>query len=171
VSISILSSIKQSISLAPSCCLIDHFSSELFSLSLDGFLALKARWKVSVGAMIMRARQLDLISDQSAQRLWKYRATRGWRRREPLDLPTETPVEEPRLLRRSIDLIISENVRSKNELLQSDLCLGAADVEMLASLPVGYFTEKADVVPYEPRLRGGGSSGQSASIIPLRRPT
>jgi Zn-dependent peptidase ImmA (M78 family)/DNA-binding XRE family transcriptional regulator len=147
------------------------FSSEIFSLSLDGFLALKARWKVSVGAMIMRAHQLDLISDQAAQRLWKYRATRGWYRREPLDLPSETPVEEPRLLRRSIDLIISENVRSKNELLQTDLGLEAADVEMLASLPVGYFTEHAEVVPYEPKLRTGSSRGQSASIIPLRRPS
>jgi Zn-dependent peptidase ImmA (M78 family)/DNA-binding XRE family transcriptional regulator len=147
------------------------FSSELFSLSLDGFLALKSRWKVSIGAMIMRAHNLDLINDEVAQRLWKYRATRGWHRREPLDLPSETPVEEPRLLRRSIELIVSEKVRSKSELVQSDFGIAAHDVEMLASLPVGFFSETADVVAFEPRIRGANSNGHSASVVPLRRPS
>jgi Zn-dependent peptidase ImmA (M78 family) len=147
------------------------FSAELFSLSLDGFLALKSRWKVSIGAMIMRARQLDLINDEAASRLWKYRATRGWHRREPLDLPSETPVEDPRLLRRSIEMIVAENVRSKSDLLKTDLCLGAADVEMLAALSPGFFSETADVVAFEPRLKvAATSNGPGASIVPLRRP-
>ncbi|QND71944.1 helix-turn-helix domain-containing protein [Tardiphaga robiniae] len=146
------------------------FASELFSLSLDGFLALKSRWKVSIGAMIMRAHHLDLINDEATQRLWKYRATRGWHRREPLDSPSETPVEEPRLLRRSIELIVSEQVRSKSELMQADFGLAANDIEMLASLPIGYFSETADVVAFEPRIRIVNSNGQTASIVPLRRP-
>jgi hypothetical protein len=61
--------------------------------------------------------------------------------RERIDLPSETPVEEPRLLRRSIELIVDKKVRSKTDLLQSDICLGAADVEQLASLPTHYFAE------------------------------
>jgi Zn-dependent peptidase ImmA (M78 family)/DNA-binding XRE family transcriptional regulator len=146
------------------------FSAELFSLSLDGFLALKPRWKVSIGAMIMRAHHLDLLNDEAAQRLWKYRATRGWHKREPLDLPSETPVEEPRLLRRSIEMMVSENVRTKSELLQNDFCLGASDVEMLAAIPAGFFSETADVVAFEPKLRAANSGGFSASIVPLRRP-
>jgi hypothetical protein len=120
--------------------------------------------------MIMRAYQLGILSEAAAQRLWKYRAARGWHRREPLDLPSETPVEEPRLLRRSIELIVNEKVRSKRDLLELDICLGADDIEMLASLPTGYFKETPDVVSLEPRLRENPSPGQPASVVPFRRP-
>jgi Zn-dependent peptidase ImmA (M78 family)/DNA-binding XRE family transcriptional regulator len=146
------------------------FPADVFSLSLDGFLALKKKWKVSVGAMIMRAHHLEMVSDSVAQRLWKYRATRGWSKREPFDLPTETPVDEPRILRRSIELIIDQKVRSKSEMISSEICLGAADVEMLASLPVNYFVESASIVPFEPKLKDREAGDSSATILPLRRP-
>ena len=75
----------------------------------------------AVGAMVMRAHQLVMLSDQAAQYLWKYRTMRGWHRREPLDLPAEAPIEEPRLLKRSIEMIVQANVRSKTDLLESDI--------------------------------------------------
>jgi Zn-dependent peptidase ImmA (M78 family)/DNA-binding XRE family transcriptional regulator len=146
------------------------FAAEVFSLSLDGLLSLKAKWKVSVGAMIMRARQLEMLSDGAAQRLWKYRATRGWHRREPLDLPSETPVEEPRVLKRSIEMIVQAKVRSKTDLLQSDICLGAADVEQLASLSPHYFAESASVVAFEPKLKERENITGQGTVIPLKRP-
>ena len=129
------------------------FPAEIFSVSLDGFLALKPRWKVAISAMIMRAQQLHIISEAAAQQLWKYHTTRGWRRREPLDLPIETPVEEPRLLRRAIEMIIDANVRSKKMLLRSDIGLGASDVETMAVLPPGYFGDVAEIIPLEPKFR------------------
>jgi Zn-dependent peptidase ImmA (M78 family)/DNA-binding XRE family transcriptional regulator len=144
------------------------FPAEIYSLSLDGFRALKARWKVSIGAMIKRARDLDLLSETAEKRLWKYRATRGWHRREPLDLPTETPVEEPRLLRRSIEMIVDNRVRSKGDLVYSDICLGASDIEMLASLPPNYFSDSTVVVPFEPRLKA--KAGNDNDGVPVRRP-
>ncbi len=155
-----------------SAFLLPHrsFPAEIYSLSLDGLLSLKARWKVSIGAMIKRAHDLDILSDAAAQRLWKYRATRGWHKQEPLDSPTETPVEEPRLLRRSIEMIVSEGVRSKKDLLESDICLGAGDVELLACLPANYFYEGGAVVRLEPRLRENSVSGGQGLIVPLRRP-
>jgi Zn-dependent peptidase ImmA (M78 family)/DNA-binding transcriptional regulator YiaG len=146
------------------------FAAEIYSLSLDGFLGLKKRWKVSVGAMIKRARDLDILSEVAEKRLWQYRATRGWHRREPYDLPTETPVEEPRLLRRSVELIVDNKVRTKTDLLESDICLGPSDVEMLASLPANYFLESASVVPFEPKLRDAPPAGTGGStVVPLRR--
>jgi Zn-dependent peptidase ImmA (M78 family)/transcriptional regulator with XRE-family HTH domain len=147
------------------------FPAEVFSLSLDGFLSLKAKWRVSVGAMIMRAHQLEMLSDAAAQRLWKYRATRGWHRREPLDLPSETPVEEPRLLRRSIEMIVEAKVKSKSELLQSDICLGARDVEQLAALPAHYFFESASIVAIEPRLKQREGTPGQGTVVPLRKPS
>jgi Zn-dependent peptidase ImmA (M78 family) len=146
------------------------FSAEIFSLSLDGFLSLKARWKVSIGAMIKRAQDLDILSDTAAQRLWKYRATRGWHKHEPLDSPTDTPVDEPRLLRRSIEMIVSAKVRSKRDLLETDICLSAQDVELLASLPMNYFHEDGSVVRFEPRLKEGAPGVGQGSVVSLPRP-
>jgi Zn-dependent peptidase ImmA (M78 family)/DNA-binding XRE family transcriptional regulator len=146
------------------------FAAEVFSLSLDGLLTLKPRWRVSVGAMIMRAHQLEMLSDEAAQRLWKYRTMRGWHRREPLDLPTETPIEEPRLLKRSIEMIVQANVRSKTDLLETDICLGASDVEQLASLSPHYFFESATVVPFEPKLKERNELNNQGAVLPLRKP-
>ncbi|HEX3473205.1 MAG TPA: XRE family transcriptional regulator [Silvibacterium sp.] len=141
------------------------FSAELYSLSLDGLLSLKPRWKVSVGAMIMRAHQLDILSDEAERRLWKYRASRGWHRREPYDLPTETPVEEPRLLRRSIEMLVTQKIRSTADLLYSDICLPAVDLEMIAVLPRGYFGISGNVTPLI-RLKE-----ESGTVVPFKRST
>ena len=84
-------------------------------------------------------------------------------------LPAETPIDEPRLLRRSVELIVDNKVRTKADLLHSDICLGAADVQMLASLPVNYFLESASVVAFEPKFRPAVTAGKQASILPLRR--
>jgi Zn-dependent peptidase ImmA (M78 family)/transcriptional regulator with XRE-family HTH domain len=146
------------------------FPAEIFSVSLDGFLALKPRWKVAIGAMIMRARQLHILSESSAHSLWKYRATRGWNRREPLDLPTETPVEEPRLLRRAIEMIVDSGVRSKRDLLASDIGLGASDIEMMAVLPPGYFGGQAEIIPLEPKLKESESGNRGGQVVPFPRP-
>jgi Zn-dependent peptidase ImmA (M78 family)/DNA-binding XRE family transcriptional regulator len=147
------------------------FTAEISSLSLDGFLGMKQRWRVAVGAMIMRAQQLEVLSEQAAQLLWKYRATRGWHRREPYDAPEETPVPEPRMLKRSVEMIVSEKVRSKQDLLRYDIGLGARDVELLACLDFGYFVDlPANVVRIEPRLRGATDPEPSAQVVPFRRP-
>jgi Zn-dependent peptidase ImmA (M78 family)/transcriptional regulator with XRE-family HTH domain len=148
------------------------FSAEIRSLSLDGFLELKDRWRVAVGAMIKRAHQLEILSDDMAQRLWKYRATRGWHKREPHDLPGETPVPEPKLLRRAVEMIVSNKVRSKRDLLEIDIGLGGSDVELLAGLELGYFTERPhNVVRIEPRLRAVAGTDPAASVVPFRRPS
>lgn len=146
------------------------FASEVYSLSLDGFLALKPRWMVSVGAMIMRAHQLELVSDEAARRMWKYRATRGWHRCEPMDSPTEFAVEEPRILRRSIEMIISSSLRSKRDLLEMDIGLSGSDVEMLAALPQGYFDGPSNIIRLEPKMRQQAPEG-AAIVVPFRRPT
>lgn len=146
------------------------FSQEIRSLSLDGFLELKARWGVSIGAMIMRAQQTDIISETMAARMWRYRSARGWHTKEPLDLPEETEVPQPRLLRRSIELLVDSKIRAKSDLLDYDFCLPGSDIEMLSALPEGYFTEMPEnVVRLEPMLRSGKDK-ESGEIVPFRRP-
>jgi Zn-dependent peptidase ImmA (M78 family)/transcriptional regulator with XRE-family HTH domain len=150
------------------------FSAEISSLSLEGFLSLKRRWMTSVGAMIMRSEQLEMLSHESASLLWRYRAARGWTRREPYDLPEETPVEEPCLLRRCIEMIVNQGGRSKHDFLETDVSLGAPDVEMLACLPSGFFNkDPSQVLRLEPKFREKStvSTGAATSeVIPFKRP-
>lgn len=153
------------------------FAAEISSLSLDGFLSLKRRWMVSVGAMIMRAEQMEILTPEAAAYLWRYRATRGWHRKEPLDLPEETPVEQPCLLRRCIEMLVSQGGRSKRDLLEIDIGLGGAATEMLTCLPGGYFNaEPASVVRLAPKLRvvGGDRRAPDVSesgVVPFRKPS
>jgi hypothetical protein len=86
-----------------------------------------------------------------------------------LDLPGETPVEEPRLLRRSIEMIVSNNVRSKRELVVSDIGVGTNDIEMMTALPMGYLSDIPSIVPIEPRLKNSGEQDGAGSVVPFRR--
>lgn len=117
------------------------FSNDFFSPTLDTFQALKPRWGASMQFMLHRAQELRLISDAQAQRLWANCARRGWRLREPLD--DEIPVEEPRLLRRSFEMLINEEVQTRAEIL-SALPYSPRDIEDLTGLPI-FFLEEINV--------------------------
>lgn len=110
------------------------FVGELYAPSLDGFLTLKERWGASVAAMIMRSKQLDLIDDDDARRLWINYNRRGWRNGEPLDRKLEK--EEPHLIRRSFELLIEEGVQSAPQITKA-LPFPVSDLEELADLEPG----------------------------------
>jgi Zn-dependent peptidase ImmA (M78 family)/transcriptional regulator with XRE-family HTH domain len=54
-------------------------------VSLNGLLALKKDWLVSVAAMVKRSGTIGLISKDEERMLWIAYLKRGWKRREPLD--------------------------------------------------------------------------------------
>lgn len=147
----------------------ESFGAEVWSPSLNTFLALKERWKASIGAMIMRCRGLNLTSEEYEQRLWKHYGGRGWRKSEPLD-DKLTP-EMPRLLSRSVRLLVDEGIRSRQELLD-DFRFSATDVESLCGLPRGYMTSQdADVVSM-PRIKPKESAetvSANATVLSFRR--
>lgn len=116
------------------------FMGDVFSPSIDTFQSLKPKWGVSIQLMIHRAQDLDLISTAQAERLWINCSRRGWRTSEPLD--DQLPVEEPRLLRRSFELLVSEQVQSRAEIL-SALPYSASEIEELAGLREGFLAERA----------------------------
>jgi Zn-dependent peptidase ImmA (M78 family)/transcriptional regulator with XRE-family HTH domain len=59
------------------------------SLTLHGYLPLKAKYGVSVAALIMRARRMGLISQDRARSLHIQRSSQGWRRHEPVPVKDE----------------------------------------------------------------------------------
>lgn len=133
----------------------ESFSLEINSWpTLDTFLALKKRWKVSVAAMIVRSKQLGIISDEYSTRLWKNYSGRGWRRGEPLDL--ETPGEASRLLPRAVEMIVGSKVLTKAA-LRDYLGLASSDLESLCNLTPGYFKPDAAQQLMPITLKAGGS--------------
>lgn len=148
----------------------EPFLTELWAPTLDAFRSLKDRWKVSIGVMIKRCEDLGLITEEQGRRMWINYNRRGWRTNEPLD--DTLPVEKPRLLRRSLEMLITEGGKSRQEVLE-DLGLAASDIEDLCGLPLGFFSDEYEPVLAMPKFRKtDGTPSQNtgtAQVIPFVR--
>jgi hypothetical protein len=148
---------------------------EAYALSLDGFRIMKAKWLVSMGAMIMRSESLGLVSRQQAERLWVQRARRGWSKHEPLDDDLQT--KQPRVLRRAMELIITQRVQSRDDVLAA-LQYSASDIERLVGLAPGFLGDDDDAPLVRPlglppiRVNASGDASMSqGAVVPFRRRT
>lgn len=148
----------------------DSFANEVRTpVTLDDLLLLKRRWGVSVAAIVMRLRALRILDEDAARSLFKRRSARWGAKSEPGDgdrLP-----ERPRLLRRTIDLLVEENVMSLDS-IPRHIGLAPHDIEMLAGLSEGYFQGKPKVVELA-RLRSVPSSRDEPvatdnNVVPFR---
>lgn len=115
----------------------EDFAAELYAPTLDGLLTLKDRWKASVGAMIMRCRDMDIISERTYESLWINYNRRGWRKQEPLD--SAIPKERPYVLRRSFERLIEAKVQLPSDILGA-LPFPPADIEEISDLEPGTLT-------------------------------
>ena len=114
--------------------------------TLDDLLIQKKYWGVSVAAMIMRLHKLNIIDDDTKANLFKRRSIRWGAREEPGDKDLQP--EEPRLLRRSIELLVQENIL-KTEHLKTYFGLGTQDLLNLLNLEENYFEQKKNkVIPF-----------------------
>ena len=113
--------------------------------TLDDLLLLKRRWGASAAAIIMRLQALELLDTDGTQLLFKRRSARWGAKSEPGD--DERAPEQPRLLRRTIELLVAEKVMPLDS-IPRHIGLAAMDVESLTGLPEGYFNGKANVVEF-----------------------
>jgi Zn-dependent peptidase ImmA (M78 family) len=145
------------------------FGEDLFAVNLDTLRAIKPKWGVSIAMMIVRARHAGLISEEAERRLWINLSRRGWRRREPHDDSMTT--EEPRLLRRAVELVLASHAQTPQDIL-TNLALPPFDVESLCGLPTDYLTgDFAPVSLLKPRdTREPNEMKMPAEVIhlPLR---
>lgn len=88
----------------------ETFFKDVSVLSLDHFLYLKKKWKVSIGAMIMKCKNFEIISPTQYETLYKKLAVRQWRISEPLD--DICKLEKPYLLKQAFELLIENNIIS-----------------------------------------------------------
>ncbi len=139
--------------------------------TLDDLLLLKRRWGVSAAAIIMRLRALELLDEDDALTLFKRRSARWGAKSEPGD--GDRMPEQPRLLRRTIDLLVDEKIMPL-EAIPRHVGLAASDVEALAGLPEGYFQDKSKVVQFA-RLRttqpvSDDRIERGSTVVPFRTP-
>lgn len=78
----------------------------------DRLLDMKPRWKVSIGALIQRAKTLELISDRQFREFRIKLSKLGWNTVEPIDLPSERS--------RLLDEVI-ETYRTRNGYSDADI--------------------------------------------------
>ena len=136
----------------------ESFSSEVSAPSLDTFKIMKSRWKTSVASMVFRSKQLGVISEDYAQKLWKNYSVRGWRRGEPGE--SDLQFEEIRLMPRAINLLLSDAGFDQDRLI-SEIGLFRSDIESLCSLkPDTLLNRKNNVV--QMRLRSSDVSSDSS---------
>lgn len=141
-------------------------------VTLDDLLLLKRRWGVSVGAIVMRLRALRILDEEGAQTLFKRRSARWGAKSEPGD--GDRSPERPRLLRRTVDLLVDENVMPLDA-IPRHIGLAGHDIEMLAGLPEGYFHGKSKVVQLArmrttPVSTGDRPTMDSNTVLPFRVP-
>lgn len=137
--------------------------------TLDDLLLLKRRWGVSAAAIIMRLKALELLNEDGALMLFKRRSARWGAKSEPGD--EDRLPEQPRLLRRTIDLLVEEKVMPL-EAIPRHIGLAACDVEALAGLPEGYFQGKTNVMEFA-RLKAtqkpvDDKPAQGNKVVPFR---
>ena len=138
------------------------FLDELYAPTLDGMLSLKERWGVSVGAMIMRCKALDLLGDDASKRAWMNYTRRGWRKGEPFD--GKMRKEEPHLIRRSFEMLIEEGVQTVAD-IRDALPFPPEDLEELADLEPG--TLGAPTQPRAEPVLKVGLAQQSGNVVSL----
>jgi len=69
----------------------DEIEAELKYLSLARLLSLKSKWKVSMGALLHRAKSLGAVTENQSRYLWMQMSSKGYRTQEPNPLPHEVP--------------------------------------------------------------------------------
>lgn len=63
----------------------------LHRLTIDRLASLKAHWRVSMAALLQRAKTLETIGESQREKLWRLYNHLGYARAEPVEVPPEPP--------------------------------------------------------------------------------
>ncbi|WP_191559402.1 helix-turn-helix domain-containing protein [Metabacillus idriensis] len=112
----------------------EAFSKTVTSTSLLHFVELKKYWNVSIGAMIFRCLDLGIIDESRYTSLQKQMSMKKMRTKEPLD--DVFPLQEPVVLKKSISMLLENNVKNELQLIQ-EMSVPQEYIEMLCNLDKG----------------------------------
>jgi Zn-dependent peptidase ImmA (M78 family)/transcriptional regulator with XRE-family HTH domain len=132
------------------------FRKEWITPNIESFKKIKLKWKAAISAMVMRAGDLGIVSESQRESLLISLGRKGWRQREPFD--DDTDPELPRFFSRACQMIVSELILSRGQILDN-LGLERADVETILGLrnffeeaPLPEVEEPQPVLKFPPPL-------------------
>lgn len=111
--------------------------------SLVHYKQLKRKWRVSIAAMIRRAKELGIVTHEEYVMMVCQMQKRGQRKEEPLDNVLITA--SPTLLKTSVMMLLQENVFTPREFMaelsqEYGLTINPVEIEYLLELPSGTLT-------------------------------
>lgn len=112
----------------------ETFSQDIYSTSINHFIQLKKKWKVSIGAMIYRCSDLGLLSENQIKYLKDQMTYNKYWHREPLDdiIPLETPTAH----KQAFELLLDNDIVTPSEIVETIGCF-ASEIEEYSFLPRG----------------------------------
>ena len=120
-----------------------------YPTNVDYYQSLKKKWKVSMQAMMYRARQLDIITDNQFQYMMRIVSKNGWRTKEPGDVPGQI---RDTVFQGAIDLLFDGEYVTVDELLNVIAQYGAGlsqeDLENLMCLKTGTLNQKSKIITF-----------------------
>ena len=127
-----------------------------YPTNIDYYKSLKKKWMVSMQAMMYRARQLDIITDNQFQYMMRIMSKNGWRTKEPGDIPGQ--IKET-IFQGAIDILFDGDYITVDELFTVFAEYGAdlfqEDLENLMCLKAGTLDQKSQIVPFLSVKTGG----------------
>lgn len=117
---------------------------KLTQLKIPEYTKLKRKWYVSIQAMLMRAKNLDVITYEEYKSMIITLQKRGLRKEEPLD--NELLTSEPLLLRTAVMMLLNEGIFTPSSFLKELskdylLTISPVEVEYLLNLPKGVLSK------------------------------
>ena len=116
----------------------ETFAKDVLNSSLDHFIQLKAKWKVSLSAMIKRCESLGLLSSNQIKYLNDQMTKRRYWRNEPLD--SVMPKERPFAFRQAVSLLLENNVITPSDFV-NEICCYPEELENYCCLDPGTLSE------------------------------
>lgn len=112
-------------------------------INLTYILSLRGRWYASMAALLMRAKNLKMISEEEYIKFQKQINYKGWRKHEPYS--EDFKIKYPRSLEEGTKLLIEEGGISKDNFLyllelKSNRSYPKSLIEKIGGLPQGYFS-------------------------------
>ena len=133
------------------------------TVTLTGLMELKLRWGVSIQALVVRAKELNIITRHDEQHLFQQIGQRGWRTHEPAEL--DIPAERPRLLRQMAEMVYGGSLdfdRIGSEMKLSprfvESVIEAHEGGAVSTFGVDFRPPKADVTPISSRRSNEAAS-------------
>ena len=108
--------------------------------NLEYYKDLKLKWKVSIGAMLIRAKKLGILSPYQYQYLIRQYSAKHWRTKEPYD--EDLILSEPMVLKSAARLLLSNNKWTGSQFVDKfyslyKISLPVSEIEYLLNLDPG----------------------------------